>query len=191
MKEIDEALFFYLFERAEKRLPSGTASILRKQLQDEGNFKKFKDADWMAFGKRAKKLRGTGSVFTGSLAEMVAYLMRNPKGLPVTPSFAEKSIIRKGRVRMKDLSGGKFLGLLERDGFLDIAQVTAKEALKANHTNEDKKLAKSSPRTKVSIWFAGDNLKNILKLLKGKGVNIKAESIESFEKKELTELFSA
>lgn len=189
----NEAVEFLTQVIHEAELPSRTATVLRDQLGTETAFKKLSDGQWLKIGKRVKKTRGTSSTFTGALAELLRYLIRNPRGLPVTLSFAEKSMLRTGKVKGRDLSAAKFLGILEKDGFVEAVKTTAKEALKANHTVDDEKFAKTNPRKQVTLWFPDENLTDLLKFLKSQKVNIRAEEIDRdqtpYEVTKLQEIF--
>lgn len=187
-----------LLDEAElAKLDSQTASILRDQLHATTEFATMTDDDWMKFGKLAKGMRLTKSVFTGALAEFLMYLTRVPQGLPMTTAYADKEVMRAGaNVKLKNASGSYIVAVLESDNLLEKLQSTAKESLKALHTDADEKLAKTNPQKNVDLWWPSDELKELVGFLKKKKVTIKVETFElgtneilSFERALFQELF--
>lgn len=186
-----------LYEAELAKLDSQTATMLRDQLSNVDAFALFDDDGWVQFGKWAKKTRLTKSVFTGALAEFLVYLTRVPKGLPMTTAYADKEVMRSGSpVKLKNASGAYILAVLESDNLLEKLQSTAKESLKAMHTDADEKLAKTSPQKNVDLWWPSDDLKELVGFLKKKKVTIKVETSElceneipSFESDLFQELF--
>lgn len=184
-------------EGGEKPLSSQTATTFRSQLKGERGFENFVDDDWLTMGQWAKKKGLTKSVFTGALSEFLMYLSRNPKGMPLTSSYADKALMRSGvTLKLKNATGSYILGVLEADGVVEKLQSTAKESLKGLHTEVDEKMAKESPQKHVDLWWPSDGLRELVSFLKRKKVQIRAESfafakepVQSFEIEQLQEMF--
>ena len=151
----------------EEQITSRTAMALREQLQDNPKFSHFKDKDWQAFGKYAKKNFSTMSVFTDAISALISWLTKG-KGY----SFpASEDYCKYRKLKSKRYATDMLLRILRTDGFLEDERVRAKEARKAFLTSTEKKEAKKTHgNVRFRVWFPSEELEYMWDFLRKKKV---------------------
>lgn len=168
-----------------------TGETAREMQAVLGHFPEYSNATpefWNELGVMIKRQGGTAAVYSGCLPALLWYLYRNPKGLPMTPSYAMKHLGR-GRVpvKVKGLSGDAILAILAGEGagsrigaeYVIYEPVAAREIKKASHTREDGKMVKSDPNATVYLYFAGEDLIDLVNFINSKTrIGLQVEALD-------------
>ena len=158
-------------------LKSKTGMRLREDLGGLPQFAKFTDDAWTHFGnwcKKHLKMSRGNVVFTGALQTVLMHALLKGKLLPMTADYGQRIVPRASNV-MKTAYQERYLAWFDESGLMERVTMTAKEALKVNHTKKDENLAKESPRKEVEVYVAGAEMPALLTLLAQYGVRMGAQ----------------
>lgn len=157
-------------------LKSKTGMRLREDLGQLPQFANFTDDAWTHFGNHVKKYGDTRIVFTGALQALLAHAFRKGKALPMTIDYAIRWV-PKSSFAMKTQYNDRYMYWLEDAGIVEKTKMTAKQALKVQHTKRDETAAKENPRQEVEVLVAGDTLPGIVALLSKYGAKMSAQAM--------------
>jgi predicted kinase len=160
-------------------LKSKTGMRLREDLGNLRQFADFTDDAWTHFGNHVKKYGDTRIVFTGALQTLLAHAYRKGKALPMTEDYGVRWV-PKASFAMKTQYANRYLAWLEEAGIVEATEMSAAEALKANHTKKDENLAKQQPDATVKVYVAGETLPGIIALLNRYGAKLGAVASAGF-----------
>lgn len=146
-------------------LPSKTAERLREDLIQFPQFKPWEDDQWGHLANHVRKHGDTRVVFTGALTGLLSHGYRTGRTLPATRDFMTRKV-PNASYSMKTQYHDRYMDWLEDAEILIKTTVSAVEALKANHTRRDDKVAAQDPKAKVDVYFPGQTLKGVVELLK-------------------------
>ena len=158
-------------------LKSKTGMRLREDLGGLPQFANFTDDAWTHFGNWAKKhlkMSRGNVVFTGALQTVLMHALLKGKLLPMTADYGQRIVPRSSNV-MKTAYAERYLAWFDESGLMEHVTMTAKEALKVNHTKKDENFAKESPRTEVDVYVAGAEMAPLIVLLSKYGVKLSAQ----------------
>jgi hypothetical protein len=155
-------------------LKSKTGMRLREDLGGLPQFASFTDDNWVHFGNHVKKYGDTRIVFTGALQALLAHALRKGKALPMTVDYGVRWVPRDS-FAMKTQYHDRYLGWLEDAGIVEKTTMSAKDALKVQHTKRDEAAAKENPQQQVEVYVAGDTLPGIIALMQKYGAKMSAQ----------------
>lgn len=157
-------------------LKSKTGMRLREDLGGLPQFADFTDDAWVHFGNHVKKYGDTRIVFTGALQALLAHAFRKGKALPMTVDYGVRWVPRDS-FAMKTQYQDRYLGWLEDAGIVEKTTMSAKDALKVQHTKRDEAAAKENPQQQVEVYVAGDTLPGIIALMQKYGAKMSAQGM--------------
>lgn len=155
-------------------LKSKTGMRLREDLGGLPQFADFTDDNWVHFGNHVKKYGDTRIVFTGALQALLVHAFRKGKALPMTVDYGVRWVPRDS-FAMKTQYQDRYLGWLEDAGIVEKTTMSAKDALKVQHTKRDEAAAKENPQQQVEVYVAGDTLPGIIALMQKYGAKMSAQ----------------
>lgn len=174
--DLANALAYVATAKDAPPLKSKTGMRLREDLGELPQFAQFTDDNWVHFGNHVKKYGDTRIVFTGALQALLAHAFRKGKALPMTVDYGVRWVPRAS-FAMKTQYADRYLGWLEDAGIVEKTTMSAKDALKVQHTKRDENVAKENPQQQVEVYVAGDTLPGIVALMQKYGAKMSAQAM--------------